>query len=127
MKNCERCQGRFDRIPAKLVRLKDGTRLDPNTVCPSCEVILVKEAKERPQTVERKVPRALLNQWERECLRKDAFTEAHLARAVAKRMRKRHRGDGLPMTIYRCRVAVDPVLFPDRAQVHWHIGGNSTR
>jgi hypothetical protein len=123
MKNCARCQGRFDRIPAKVQRLKDGSRLDLNTVCPSCEVILVKEAAERalqppPPSSEE------LAKWERECLRKNAFTSAHLARNVAKRMRQRHKGTHHPVDVYKCQVVIDPVLYPERAQLHWHIGGN---
>jgi len=64
-----------------------------------------------------------LARWNRECLRKEAFGEAHLARTVAKRMRRRHKGAHHPVDIYRCRIAIDPTLFPERAQAHWHIGG----
>jgi hypothetical protein len=122
MKLCAVCQGRFDRIPAKVQRLKDGSRLDLNTVCPSCEVVLVKEAAER--SLQRQPTSEELARWERECLRKNAFTSAHLARSVAKRMRQRHRGGHYPVDVYKCLVAIDSVLFPERAQLHWHIGGN---
>jgi hypothetical protein len=121
MKNCARCNGRFDRIPAKPQRLKDGSRLDPNTVCPSCEAELVKEAVTRSQ--QRQPTSEELARWNRECLRKEAFQEAHLARTVAKRVRRRHKGGHHPVDVYRCRVVIDPMLFPDRAQVHCHIGG----
>jgi hypothetical protein len=123
MKNCARCSGRFDRIAEPRRRLKDRTWLDPNAVCPGCEAILVKEA-----VVRAKAPpppsSADLARWNRECLRKDAFEEAHLARTVAKRMRQRHRGRLYPVSVYRCRIAIDPVLFPDRARPHWHIGND---
>ena len=122
MKNCARCNGRFDRFPAKPQRLKDGSKLDPNIVCPSCEAELVKEAVTRPQ--QPPPPSAEeLDRWNRECLRKEAFQEAHLARTVAKRMRRRHKGGHHPVDVYRCRVVIDPTLFPERAQAHWHIGG----
>lgn len=122
MKHCTRCDGRFDRIPAKVQRLKDGSRLDPNTLCPSCEQLLIREAFERSQQPPPPTSEELAR-WNRECLRKAAFQEAHLARTVAKRMRQRHRGSHHPVDVYKCRVVIDPTLYPERAQVHWHIGG----
>jgi hypothetical protein len=121
MKNCARCEGRFDRIPGATRKLKDGTRLDVNSVCPSCEAALVREAFEFAQ--QRQPTSEELARWDRECLRKNAFTSAHLARNVAKAMRRRHKGAMYPVDVYRCKVAIDPILFPDRAHEHWHIGG----
>jgi hypothetical protein len=105
-------------------KLKDGTLLDPNLYCPSCEVILVNEAAIRGRV---RHPSAVdIERWTQECLRKDAFAEAHQARRVAKQMRRRNRGAKFPVNVYRCRIAIDPVMFPDRASPHWHIGGSKT-
>ncbi len=110
--------------------MKDGSQLDLNEVCPSCEAEIVKtgtvpeELRQIvPQAPERRTERRASGQVETECLRKDVFVEEHLARKVAREMRRRHRGSAIPVRIYRCQVVVDPLLYPERAQPHWHIGG----
>lgn len=123
MKNCVRCAGRFDRVPAARRKLKDGSTFDPNLHCPSCEVVIVNEAAQQ-RTV--RPPSAVeLARMNGECLRKEAFEQPHLARSVAKKMRRRHRGASTPVAVYRCRVPIDPTAFPDRAKAHWHIGGQA--
>ena len=120
LKNCLGCGGRYDRMPAELRRLNNGNTLDPNLYCPSCEVKIINQAMAivTPPTPEQ------LAHWNLVCLRKDAFVAPHEARRVAKRMRRNQKGQHYPVDVYRCRIAIDPVLYPERAVPHWHIGGS---
>ena len=125
LRHCLQCNGRFDRAVAPHTTLKDDTAFDPNLYCPSCEVQIVNQAAIRA-AAPRKPSAADIERWTVECLRKDAFNAPHEARRVAKRMRRNSRGAKYPVNVYRCRIAIDPVMFPERASPHWHIGGSKT-
>ena len=124
LKTCLNCGGQFDRLPASPFRLKDRSRFDPNLYCPSCEAAIVKQVTQsvahRPAHTPQEIER-----MENECVRKEAYLEPHHARRVLKRMKRArvYRDGGID--IYRCRVTIDPLLYPERAAPHWHIGGKS--
>jgi hypothetical protein len=99
-RECAVCHRDFYRIQSKELRLKDGSTIDPNLLCPSCEITIVREAdtrvKRRKDACDRKL--TLREQYERQrdrnymesrCLRKEAYLSYDSAYRVANSMRSR--------------------------------------